>query len=40
MPAAGPGIGSHPGWDIYPPGSDAKPPDMYKGTLAGLIIVQ
>jgi predicted metal-binding protein len=28
------------GWDIYPIGSDAKPPDMPKGTLAGIIIVQ
>jgi predicted metal-binding protein len=28
------------GWDIYPIGSDAKPEDMPKGTLAGIIIVQ
>jgi predicted metal-binding protein len=28
------------GWDIYPIGSDAKPGDMPKGTLAGLVIVQ
>jgi predicted metal-binding protein len=28
------------GWDIYPIGSDAKPGDMPKGTLAGIIIVQ
>jgi len=28
------------GWDIYPIGSDAKPDDMPKGTLAGIIIVQ
>jgi predicted metal-binding protein len=28
------------GWDIYPIGSDAKPEDMPKGTLAGIVIVQ
>jgi predicted metal-binding protein len=28
------------GWDIYPIGSGAKPEDMPKGTLAGLVIVQ
>ena len=28
------------GWDIYPIGSDAKPENMPKGTLAGIIIVQ
>jgi predicted metal-binding protein len=28
------------GWDIYPIGSGAKPGDMPKGTLAGVIIVQ
>jgi len=28
------------GWDIYPIGSDAKPADIPKGTLAGLIVVQ
>jgi predicted metal-binding protein len=28
------------GWDIYPIGSGAKPPDMPKGTLAGIIIIQ
>lgn len=28
------------GWDIYPIGSGAKPPDMPKGTLAGIVIVQ
>lgn len=28
------------GWDIYPIGSDAKPDDMPKGILAGIIIVQ
>lgn len=28
------------GWDIYPIGSDDKPEDIPKGTLAGLIIVQ
>lgn len=28
------------GWDIYPIGSDAKPEDIPKGTLAGIIIVQ
>jgi predicted metal-binding protein len=28
------------GWDIYPIGSGAKPQDMPKGTLAGIIIVQ
>lgn len=28
------------GWDIYPIGSDAKPDDIPKGTLAGIIIVQ
>jgi len=28
------------GWDIYPIGSDAKPEDVPKGTLAGLVIVQ
>ncbi len=28
------------GWDIYPIGSDAKPDDIPKGILAGIIIVQ
>ena len=28
------------GWDIYPIGSDARPGDMPKGTLAGIVIVQ
>jgi predicted metal-binding protein len=28
------------GWDIYPIGSDDKPEDIPKGTLAGLLIVQ
>jgi hypothetical protein len=28
------------GWDIYPIGSDEKPQDIPKGTLAGLVIVQ
>jgi methanogenic corrinoid protein MtbC1 len=28
------------GWDIYPIGSDAKPEEIPKGTLAGIIIVQ
>jgi predicted metal-binding protein len=28
------------GWDIYPIGSGAKPEDMPKGVLAGIIIVQ
>ncbi len=28
------------GWDIYPIGSGAKPDDIPKGTLAGIVIVQ
>ncbi len=28
------------GWDIYPIGSSAKPQDLHKGTLAGIVIVQ
>jgi predicted metal-binding protein len=28
------------GWEIYPIGSGAKPGDMPKGVLAGLVIVQ
>ncbi len=28
------------GWDIYPIGSSAKPGDMPKGVLAGVVIVQ
>ena len=28
------------GWDIYPIGSSAKPEDMPKGVLAGIVIVQ
>jgi hypothetical protein len=28
------------GWDIYPISSRAKPEDMPKGTLAGIIMVQ
>jgi predicted metal-binding protein len=28
------------GWDIYPIGSDTKPKDIPKGTLAGIIIIQ
>ena len=28
------------GWDIYPIGSGAKPGDMPKGVLAGIVIVQ
>jgi predicted metal-binding protein len=28
------------GWDIYPIGSSAKPADLPKGTLAGIVIVQ
>jgi predicted metal-binding protein len=28
------------GWDIYPIGSNAKPGDMPKGVLAGIVIVQ
>ncbi|MFC1534571.1 DUF2284 domain-containing protein [Thermodesulfobacteriota bacterium] len=27
------------GWEIYPIGSDAKPEDIPKGTLAGIVIV-
>ncbi len=27
------------GWDIYPIGSDAKPEDIPKGSLAGIIII-
>jgi predicted metal-binding protein len=27
-------------WDIYPIGSGAKPEDIPKGVLAGLVIVQ
>ena len=28
------------GWEIYPTGSGAKPEDVPKGTLAGIVIVQ
>ena len=28
------------GWDIYPIGSGAKPENVPKGTLAGIVIVQ
>lgn len=28
------------GWDIHPIGSGAKPADIPKGTLAGIVIVQ
>ncbi|MGA2332906.1 MAG: DUF2284 domain-containing protein [Syntrophales bacterium] len=28
------------GWDIYPIGSNAKPEEISKGTLAGIIIIQ
>jgi len=28
------------GWDIYPIGSSAKPDEIPKGTLAGIVIVQ
>jgi predicted metal-binding protein len=28
------------GWDIYPIGSGAKPENVVKGTLAGIVIVQ
>jgi predicted metal-binding protein len=28
------------GWEIYPIGSGAKPADIPKGTLAGIVIVQ
>ena len=28
------------GWDIYPIGSNAKPEEVPKGTLAGIIIIQ
>ena len=28
------------GWDIYPIGSNARPDDITKGTLAGIIIIQ
>ncbi|MBW2364209.1 MAG: hypothetical protein JRF25_03835 [Deltaproteobacteria bacterium] len=28
------------GWDIYPIGSSAKPDNVPKGTLAGIIIIQ
>ncbi len=28
------------GWDIYPIGSDARPEDIPKGTIAGIVIVQ
>jgi predicted metal-binding protein len=28
------------GWDIYPIGSNAKPENICKGTLAGIVIVQ
>jgi len=28
------------GWDIYPIGSNAKPGQIHKGTLAGIVIVQ
>jgi hypothetical protein len=28
------------GWDVYPIGSDALPPAIPKGTLAGIIIIQ
>jgi predicted metal-binding protein len=31
---------SRQGWDIYPIGSNAKPADMPKGVLAGIVIVQ
>jgi predicted metal-binding protein len=33
-------MAAHAGWDIYPIGSNAKPEDMPKGTLAGIVIVQ
>lgn len=33
-------LASSAGWDIYPIGSNARPEDMPKGTLAGIIIVQ
>ena len=32
--------GPRQGWDIYPIGSGAKPEDMPKGVLAGIVIVQ
>lgn len=28
------------GWDIYPIGSNAKPEEISKGTLAGIVIIQ
>jgi predicted metal-binding protein len=28
------------GWDIYPVGSGAKPEEIPKGTLAGIVIIQ
>ncbi len=28
------------GWDIYPIGSNAKPEEICKGTLAGIVIIQ
>ncbi len=34
------GIVARAGWDIYPIGSGAKPEDIPKGTLAGIVIVQ
>lgn len=33
-------MASSEGWDIYPIGSAAKPSEMPKGTLAGIVIVQ
>ena len=33
-------LASSSGWDIYPIGSNARPEDMPKGTLAGIVIVQ
>jgi hypothetical protein len=28
------------GWEIYPIGSNARPVDIPKGTLGGIVIVQ
>lgn len=34
------GMVARAGWDIYPIGSGARPEDIPKGTLAGIVIVQ
>ena len=28
------------GWDVHHTGSDARPPDIPKGTLAGIVVIQ